>query len=234
MLPALAKAKAKATRINCVNNLKQVGIAMRIWADDNQDKYPMESWRTAAGPGNLTSDPATMPDNAAFSQNFPWTYEFFMVMSNELNTPKIVTCPADDRTVFTNFLPVGGNADFVGNWAASPTRGVLFFVGRDADESLPAEVLSGDRNMYNNSQPATANSGYGFSSDSSSLGAIVSLSTNFPTTGATVPAWTSKIHQQNGNIGLTDGSVQQVSASKLINQLRVTGDQLGSNTICLP
>jgi len=236
LLPALAKAKAKATRINCVNNLKQVGIAMRIWADDNQDKYPMESWKTAAGPGNLNGDPLNMPDNTGYSGTFQYTYEFFMVMSNELNTPKIVTCPADDRTVFTNFTPLGNNADFVGNWAASPVRGVSYFVGRDADESLPAELLSGDRNMYSPllGKQATDNSGYGFSSDGSPSGACVTLSTNFPAQGATAPAWTSKIHQQNGNIGLTDGSVQQVSASKLINQLRVTSDPTGSNTICLP
>ncbi len=35
MLPALAKAKQKATRISAVNNLKQIGIALRIFADEN-------------------------------------------------------------------------------------------------------------------------------------------------------------------------------------------------------
>src|SRR5260370_25723484 len=40
LLPALAKAKAKAVRINCASNLKQVGLAYRVWEGDNQDKYP--------------------------------------------------------------------------------------------------------------------------------------------------------------------------------------------------
>src|SRR6266404_6158514 len=40
LLPALAKAKAKAQRISCVNNLKQVGLAMRMWSNDNGDKFP--------------------------------------------------------------------------------------------------------------------------------------------------------------------------------------------------
>jgi prepilin-type N-terminal cleavage/methylation domain-containing protein len=232
LLPALAKAKAKATRINCVNNLKQVGIAMRIWGDDNQDKYPQESWKTIAGPGNLAGDPTIMPDSTSYT-TFPYTYEFFLVMSNELNTPKIVTDPADDRSVYTNFLVVGSTADFTANWATPPNKGVSYFVGRDADESLPAEVLSGDRNMFDNSVTASSHNGYGYSPDTVASGAMISLGTNFQT-GISVPAWTSKIHQQNGNVGLTDGSVQQVSASKLINQLRVTSDPLGSNTICLP
>lgn len=41
LLPVLARAKAKAQRISCVNNLKQVGLAFRTWAIDNDDQNPM-------------------------------------------------------------------------------------------------------------------------------------------------------------------------------------------------
>lgn len=40
LLPALAKAKSRATAINCVSNLKQLGLAVRIWSVDNGEKYP--------------------------------------------------------------------------------------------------------------------------------------------------------------------------------------------------
>ena len=39
-LPALAKAKGKATEIACINNLKQIGLAARIYATDHNDTYP--------------------------------------------------------------------------------------------------------------------------------------------------------------------------------------------------
>jgi hypothetical protein len=35
-----ADAQAEAERIQCVNNLKQIGLAMRVWAQDNNDTYP--------------------------------------------------------------------------------------------------------------------------------------------------------------------------------------------------
>jgi prepilin-type N-terminal cleavage/methylation domain-containing protein/prepilin-type processing-associated H-X9-DG protein len=40
LLPALSKAKAKATRIKCTSNLRQLGLAIRMYADDNQGKFP--------------------------------------------------------------------------------------------------------------------------------------------------------------------------------------------------
>src|SRR5437588_11754603 len=50
LLPALARAKARAQRINCTNNQKQVGLSVKTWALDNQDRYPNAVPVTDGGP----------------------------------------------------------------------------------------------------------------------------------------------------------------------------------------
>ena len=74
---ALAQARERAQSIQCVNNLKQIGLAARVWALDNRDSEP---------------------DNR---EVFP---SDFLSMSNELSTPKILVCAGDtNRPVATDW-----------------------------------------------------------------------------------------------------------------------------------
>lgn len=42
LLPALAKAKGRAQSINCTSNLKQIGLAARMYANDHQETFPRD------------------------------------------------------------------------------------------------------------------------------------------------------------------------------------------------
>jgi len=48
LLPALARSKQKAKDITCVNNLKQLAVAVRMYSDDNEGKLPMAETLPAA------------------------------------------------------------------------------------------------------------------------------------------------------------------------------------------
>src|SRR5579883_1540897 len=79
-----------AVRVRCASNLKQVGLAFRIWEGDNNEHYPMQVYTNKLG-GPLFI-------------NSREQFRYFQVMSNELSNPRIVFCPADSsRTPATNF-----------------------------------------------------------------------------------------------------------------------------------
>lgn len=48
LLPALAKAKSQASKTKCTSNLKQIGVAMAMYSDDNQDQMPYAWWYNAS------------------------------------------------------------------------------------------------------------------------------------------------------------------------------------------
>lgn len=176
LLPALAKAKARAQRINCTSNLKQLGLAFRMWANDNGDKFPFE---------------AGYKDDR---QNI------FRCMSNELNSPKVLTCPSDSKVRANSFNNPSGTDRAYG---FDQKYNNSYFAGQDAVETKPQTILSGDRNV-------TWNGGDGMSGGNK----VFSL------TDADTADWSRSIHQKAGNIGLGDGSSQQVTKDRLISQIQ--------------
>jgi len=76
-----------AQRISCVNNLKQIGLAFKEWALDNGDRFPFNVSTNDGGTMELCS-----VGEDGFARN-PALH--LQVMSNELNTPKILVCPED-------------------------------------------------------------------------------------------------------------------------------------------
>ena len=132
LLPALAKAKERARKISCTNNLRQTALAFRIWANDSGDRYPMS---VPANEGGSSEYKQATPGGTVVSN-----FMHFAVMSNELSTPKILACSADTRKPAPGFS-VLSNAN------------ISYFVGLDAKESAPDVLLAGDRNLMTNGVP---------------------------------------------------------------------------------
>ena len=139
LLPALAKAKAKAQRINCVSNLKQIGLAQRMWSNDHGERFPFEV------------DTPTKTPNSDGSRGESVLIHY-RALSNELNTPKVLVCGSDgSRSRAINFdYAAGVNNPLINN------NQISYFVGTNANETYPQTILSGDRNVTKAGVVATA------------------------------------------------------------------------------
>jgi len=155
----------------------------------------------------------------------PDTYLIYLTMSNELNNPKVVVCPADDRPAKTNF---SGNE--FGNPIGSTggrNLSVSYFAGRDVNQSRPNMFLAGDRDICaDTSVVPIPNNGCGVSPDGSPDGNAVGFATNIDTLTRTFHVgWSPvRMHQGSGNVALADGSVRQFNNAGLVNAFAHSGD----------
>jgi prepilin-type N-terminal cleavage/methylation domain-containing protein len=127
LLPALAKAKSKAVRTECLNNLKQTTLAFLVFSTDNNDKFP---WSVAAPDG--AGNPSDLGDygNMAIAS-------LYFCVSNQIPTPFCAWCPAD-------------KADFPAtNWATFSKTNTSYSVSLDANPKLPRSILYLDENFWN-------------------------------------------------------------------------------------
>jgi prepilin-type N-terminal cleavage/methylation domain-containing protein/prepilin-type processing-associated H-X9-DG protein len=136
LLPALAKAKAKGQRIACISNLKQGGLALTMFADDNENRYP---WQIDFPEGTKTFGTA-------------WLHLY--AISNEIVTPKVLHCPSDtDKQMANDFTkgPLGfANPTFQDN-------ALSYGIGTEGRFPLPMMHLLSDRNVIGSSD--TSNCG---------------------------------------------------------------------------
>lgn len=102
MLPALAKAKGKAQRINCVNNLKQIALAARIHSNENNEVFPTNF--VAMSTALNTPKVLVCPADGARSRAESWstflepdnvTYEFLLPGAQERDVANqtVFRCP---------------------------------------------------------------------------------------------------------------------------------------------
>jgi prepilin-type N-terminal cleavage/methylation domain-containing protein/prepilin-type processing-associated H-X9-DG protein len=110
LLPALSRAKAKATQTKCLNNQKQIGLAYHMYTDDHNDSYPAHNdWASVGGTNG--------------------TYDVFVAATNRplnkyLGAMEIFRCPSDKGDIFRNarhaYLQYGNS--YLVEWAVDAFR----------------------------------------------------------------------------------------------------------------
>ena len=86
LLPVIAKAKVTSRATACLSNLHQVGIALRLYTDDNQHRLP-EMRDKLYGTNSPPTNSVTLPS-------------VDLVLSNYLGSVKILKCPADRDGIY--------------------------------------------------------------------------------------------------------------------------------------
>ena len=214
LLPALARAKAQAHRVTCINSLKQIGIGYISWINDSEnDHLPFRI---------PVADGGTMGDPSPFINNAWWHFGF---VAQNLGSPRILLCPADplrarkrpcdDWSSFTN------SPNFRNN-ALSYTIGLDCGVIRPERRS-PRSILS-----YEDSPEHILSTDYTLSIDglsarcSSLVPLTVEIRIKEPKT-----SWTNSMHFPRGQVLTLDGRVAVTDNNELRQLLERGGVDRG-------
>jgi hypothetical protein len=189
LVPAMGKWRNARNRATCLNNLKQIGIAYRIWPQ-YMDVPPARETVLNGGWADLLTNANQGPNC--------WTN--YALMADVLGqSPKLLVCPFDERKPARDFA-----TDFKDNTHLS------YFVGVSAADIYPQTIQGGDRNLGLGTKP---DPDYGLSPKDGKgndvaipIAGPVSWSLKMHSAGNATGA---------GNIILGDGSGQQTTTSDL-------------------
>jgi prepilin-type N-terminal cleavage/methylation domain-containing protein/prepilin-type processing-associated H-X9-DG protein len=204
LLPALAKAKAKAQRIQCTSNLKQVTLGFRLYGVDHKDRFPwlVASDANAFGEGSRGA-----------TNNHRQTWYHFVKAGKELENPKVVQCPTRTGSGRRSFGPtshqLNPSATQRNNEFVSRNNDVSYTVNVNSRIEWPLHVMSPDRNL--NFTPAAVGAWRNVESAAWNSGApcpVVFATNGVPGQHAQAVSWTdNNIHRRTGNAAFVDGSV---------------------------
>jgi len=199
MLPALAKAKANANRMKCLNNLKQISSAHIYFSAEN-DGFPWQLPPPAKQQLFGSSRGMDKSVGGIFGLE---------AMKMELVTPKILHSPCDPGRASANEeLQMLWQSYNTKDGNPMPAEGISYVLCEGADDLLPNTVLSLTRNLStDNLADATW---LGADSDSSHPNTMEGLNAN------------------QGQLVLTDGSARRSTNSDLGEQGMIVDDHINS------
>ena len=125
LLPSLNRARETANRVKCASNLRQIGQAMLLYANENRQQWPRTMTDTSTGDitawtGKSADDPfkdasGTRPDN-----NDVTAALFLLIRTQDIGT-EVFTCPSDnaDKDTFDSSDTSDDSAQERSNFTAS-------------------------------------------------------------------------------------------------------------------
>jgi prepilin-type N-terminal cleavage/methylation domain-containing protein/prepilin-type processing-associated H-X9-DG protein len=227
LLPSLNRARETANRVKCSSNLRQIGTAMQLYANENKGLFPrtiiqtnlasvIPTWGTVSGSA-AGGSPATNADPfAGVSQPSlnDVTASLFLVLRTQEITPEVFTCPSSNAEKWD----FGGGSNTALNWCNwNGTNGITKNLSYSYQNPFANQNAIASGFKFNSSLSAEfalasdINPGSGANNSTNNLGGTNDyvLSVGSTSSAKQMKAGNSNNHDEDGqNVLFGDGHVE--------------------------
>ena len=117
LLPALGAAKARAQRLKCMSQMKQLGLGMTLFAGDHNDQYPPTAYSTGDYMYQLSWDDYIHRYIGGTDPDADLILGISGAIADPNLIPKILKCPADKIQIGIDWAPYSRRRTYAMNWA---------------------------------------------------------------------------------------------------------------------
>jgi prepilin-type N-terminal cleavage/methylation domain-containing protein/prepilin-type processing-associated H-X9-DG protein len=117
LLPALGGAKARAQRLRCTSQMKQLGLGFALFTTDHNDQFPPAAYSTGDYQYQLSWDDYIHRNIGGADPEADLILGISGAISDPGLIPKILKCPADRIAVGIDYAPYSQRRTYAINWA---------------------------------------------------------------------------------------------------------------------
>ncbi len=215
LFPVFGRARENARRSSCQSNLKQLGLGMMQYLQDNDGSYPFFSTGNILPAYQSSAELMSIPNNGATANDAKWAHLIYPYVKSV----GVYVCPntPDARALGRN-VPYGFNYHYLA-YSRGTVGTAPYYVARDNALEFPSETIAiadsdgtgtgeylknGDANDLNRK----LNHGYSIDPPALPTGHTAS-------TGSSVSRISDR-HLEGGNIAFADGHVKWMKREKVM------------------
>src|SRR4051794_3648984 len=127
LLPSLNRAREQANRIKCASNLKQIGLSIQIYANENKGAFPRTYYDAIPAPSldgtnNGSDADASFPPNTSPTSNNTGASLFLILKTGDI-TSEVFICPSSQGERAYQGIDINGSGASAGyaNWPTGAT-----------------------------------------------------------------------------------------------------------------
>jgi prepilin-type N-terminal cleavage/methylation domain-containing protein/prepilin-type processing-associated H-X9-DG protein len=125
LLPALNRAREQGNRVKCASNLRQIGLAIQMYANDNKGNFPRTRFNQSSPTVVAGTQDATIADPFTAGTGNNVSTSFFLVLKTQDLTSEVFVCPSSsaERAAF-NFTGSNGQSGAQNVWNFTNTGNI--------------------------------------------------------------------------------------------------------------